>query len=218
MTDIHEVAAVAPFDPTKKKKKKRVNFVDVVEDSNLPDKVSEVEEGGRIEDHQSQESLNPSTHNEVTDQDYIYAELLEKIYGVVGNTARTGMKLPVPEVLRQGTKKTVLVNFLDFCKTMHRSPEHLQGYLEAELATNAAVDGKNQLVFNGRFQVKHFESVLKKYAGDYVLCPGCKSPNTILNKENRLMFFRCEACGSSRTVAPIKRGFEAQIRRVKNAR
>ncbi|KAK9671455.1 hypothetical protein RND81_12G031100 [Saponaria officinalis] len=215
MSEIHEVA---PFDLTKKKKKKRVNLADVNENSNVPDKVSEVGEEGRSEDCHSQEPLNPSGQNKPTAQDYLYEELLDRIYGVVGIKSKTAMRLSVPEVLRQGTKKTVLVNFLDFCKTMHRSPEHLQGYLEAELASNSAVDGKNQLVINGRFQVKHIESILRRYAGEYVLCYGCKSPNTVLSKENRLMFVQCEECGSSRTVAPIKRGFEAPIRRVKNAR
>lgn len=31
---------------------------------------------------------------------------------------------------------------------------------------------------------------------DYVICLGCKSPDTILSKENRLFFLRCEKVGS----------------------
>lgn len=29
-------------------------------------------------------------------------------------------------------------------------------------------------------------------ADEYVICNGCKSPDTILSKENRLFFLRCE--------------------------
>jgi hypothetical protein len=32
---------------------------------------------------------------------------------------------------------------------------------------------------------------------EYVTCKICKSPDTLLSKENRLDFVTCEACGSS---------------------
>jgi hypothetical protein len=44
-----------------------------------------------------------------------------------------------------------------------------------------------------------------------VACRTCKSPDTNLKKENRLYFLCCESCGSTRSVATIKKGFEAQI-------
>ncbi|KAK9289612.1 hypothetical protein L1049_007769 [Liquidambar formosana] len=50
---------------------------------------------------------------------------------------------------------------------------------------------------------------------EYVICNGCKSPDTILSKENRLFFLRCEQCGSNRSVAPIKAGFVARVGRRK---
>ncbi len=31
---------------------------------------------------------------------------------------------------------------------------------------------------------------------EYVVCKTCKSPDTLLNKENRLYFVTCESCGS----------------------
>ena len=30
------------------------------------------------------------------------------------------------------------------------------------------------------------------FSDEYVICIGCKSPDTILSKENRLFFLRCE--------------------------
>jgi translation initiation factor 2 subunit 2 len=67
------------------------------------------------------------------------------------------------------------------------------------------------------------------------MCKTCKSSDTILEKENRLYFIVCEACGSStflvlhdvifrsltltflaeRSVSAIKTGFQAQIGRRK---
>lgn len=39
----------------------------------------------------------------------------------------------------------------------------------------------------------------------------CKSPDTLLTKDNRLFFVTCNSCGSKRTVQAIKTGFAAQI-------
>ena len=57
--------------------------------------------------------------------------------------------------------------------------------------------------------------ILRRYANEYVICNGCKSPDTNLSKENRLLFIRCEKCGSGRSVAPIKEGFRARVGRRK---
>lgn len=43
-------------------------------------------------------------------------------------------------------------------------------------------------------------------------CKTCKSPRTLLKKENRIFFMVCEACGSQRSVTTIKTGFQAQVR------
>ena len=47
----------------------------------------------------------------------------------------------------------------------------------------------------------------------YVLCPGCKSVDTLLDKDSatRLMHLRCQQCGASRTVSAIKSGFVARV-------
>lgn len=51
----------------------------------------------------------------------------------------------------------------------------------------------------------------------YVLCNSCKSPDTLLDRDSatRIMFLRCQQCGASRTVAPIKAGFVARTSRRK---
>lgn len=38
---------------------------------------------------------------------------------------------------------------------------------------------------------------------EYVICLGCKSPDTILSKENRLFFLRCEKVGSKICSSPF---------------
>ncbi|CAM6116243.1 unnamed protein product [Calypogeia fissa] len=158
---------------------------------------------------------------EGSDRDYKYDELLGRVFNILrennpelaGEKRRTIMR--PPQVLREGTKKTVFVNFMDLCKTMHRQPEHVMAFLLAELGTSGSLDGQQRLVVKGRFAPKNFEGILRRYVNEYVMCNGCKSPDTILTKENRLFFLRCEQCGCSRSVAPIKAGFVARVGRRK---
>ncbi|KAM0333077.1 hypothetical protein ACHAQA_001735 [Verticillium albo-atrum] len=121
-------------------------------------------------------------------------------------------KIPPPQCVREGNKKTIFANIAEIAKRMKRTDEHVTQYLFSELGTSGSVDGSRRLVIKGRFQQKQIENVLRKYIIEYVTCKTCKSPNTELNKgENRLYFVNCNNCGSRRTVTAIKTGFSAQI-------
>lgn len=121
-------------------------------------------------------------------------------------------KIPPPQCMREGNRKTVFANIADICRRMKRSEEHLTAYLFAELSTTGSVDGNRRLVIKGRLQQSNIEKVLRKYIIEYVTCKTCKSPNTELSKgENRLYFVTCNNCGSRRSVPAIKTGFSAQV-------
>ncbi|KAL5974824.1 hypothetical protein ACLOJK_031496, partial [Asimina triloba] len=181
----------------KKKKKKPVETDFLNEENKDPgddlddDHIGEDEEGEGI-------VLLSRYPWEGTDRDYKYEELLDRVFNILrennpelaGDRRRTVIR--PPQVLREGTKKTVFVNFMDLCKTMHRQPEHVMTFLLAELGTSGSLDGQQRLVVKGRFAPKNFEGILRRYINEYVICNGCKSPDTILSKENRLFFLRCE--------------------------
>merc|ERR1740127_324899 len=99
-----------------------------------------------------------------------------------------------PQVIRLGSKKSGFVNFIDICKIMHRQHNHVLAYLLSELGTSGQLDGTKTLVLKGRYQQKQMESVLRRYIREYVTCHTCKSPDTILAKENRVTFMTCETC------------------------
>lgn len=121
-------------------------------------------------------------------------------------------KIPPPQCLREGNKKTIFANLNEICKRMKRTDEHVTSYLFAELGTSGSVDGSRRLVIKGRFQQKQIENVLRRYIMEYVTCKTCRSPDTELNKgENRLYFITCNSCGSRRSVTAIKTGFSAQV-------
>ncbi|CAK9785870.1 hypothetical protein CC85DRAFT_288862 [Cutaneotrichosporon oleaginosum] len=151
-----------------------------------------------------------------------YPELLKRFYTLlhVNNPELAGEKrrytIVPPQVTREGTKKTSFANFVDICRRLHRQPEHVLMFLYAELGTQGSMDAAQRLILRGRFNQKQIENVLRKYIVEYVTCKICKSPDTLLGKENRLYFLTCEGCGSRRSVAAIKAGFQAQVgRRIK---
>jgi len=155
-----------------------------------------------------------------SDKDYTYEELCNRIFALI-NAARpeekTVYKMKPPVVYREGTKKTVWVNFPEICKIMNRAPDHVLAFVLAEVGSTGSIDGSGRLVIRGKFQPKHIETILRHYISEYVKCGTCKSPETHLKKENRLLFMVCEKCGSSRSVQAIKAGFQATTRSSRTA-
>jgi translation initiation factor 2 subunit 2 len=126
-------------------------------------------------------------------------------------TSRTRKKLRPPEVMRVGSTRTAWVNFKEVCDMLGRDMSQVTAFYLAELGTTGAVDGSDRLVLKGRYQPKYIESLLRKYIGEYVTCYMCKSLETELTRDalTRLHFMTCKACGSSRSVAPIRSGYHA---------
>jgi len=160
-----------------------------------------------------------------SDRDYTYPELLTRFYtslhaanpSLLSTSSQKRYTIAPPSIHREGNKKSIFANVEDICRRMHRQPEHVTQFLFAEMGTTGSVDGAGRLVIKGRFQQKQIENVLRRYIVEYVTCKTCKSPDTILTKENRIFFMSCESCGSRRSVNPIKSGFQAQVgKRSKN--
>lgn len=79
------------------------------------------------------------------------------------STGTRSYKIPPPQCLREGNKKTIFANLPEICKRMKRADEHVTAYLFAELGTSGSVDGSRRLVIKGRFQQKQIENVLRTY-------------------------------------------------------
>ena len=148
-----------------------------------------------------------------------YPLLLDRFFALINtfnpsilDAGSRSYRIPPPQCLREGNKKTIFANIPDITKRMKRSDEHVIQFLFAELGTSGSVDGSKRLVIKGRFQQKQIENVLRRYIMEYVTCKTCKSPDTELSKgENRLYFVTCNSCGSRRSVQAIKSGFTAQV-------
>ena len=161
----------------KKKKKKKKKALD-----------EEDEEDGGAGEAGGATSTGSGLPWDGTTRDYHYDELLGRVFGILREknpalSEKTKTIIKPPQVLREGTKKTVFVNLMEICNAMHRSHEHVTQYLMAELGTSGTLDGQNRLIIKGRFLPKVFEGVLRHYFIDYVICQMCKSSDTKLVKD-----------------------------------
>ncbi|KAJ5197926.1 domain found in IF2B/IF5-domain-containing protein [Penicillium cinerascens] len=222
-------AADGEFDPSALKKKKKkskpakdsndfeaklaeagVSTEDAEEKGEEPLPEGDLEAGTGIWQHDSTQTIP-------------YALLVSRFFSLIQShhpdllsSGTKSYKIPPPQCLREGNRRTIFANIADICKRIKRSDEHVTQFLFAELGTSGSVDGSRRLVIKGRFQQKGIESVLRRYIVEYVTCKTCRSPDTELNKgENRLYFVTCNSCGSRRSVAAIKTGFRGQVGRRK---
>ncbi|KAJ2663880.1 translation initiation factor eIF-2 beta subunit [Coemansia sp. RSA 1200] len=193
----------ADFDMSKMKKKKK---------SKKSLAAFEAELGGEFVDEKSAVADKSSEAWIGTDRDYTYPELLGRFYKVLreSNMDSTGEKrkytIDLPQIVRDGNKRTVFANVKDIAKRMHRTPDHVIRYLYSELGTTGSIDGSDRLVIKGNFKQTQIANLIRRYIKEYVTCKTCRSGETSLSKEGSLNFIKCESCGSTRSVAPIKSG------------
>ena len=164
----------------------------------------------------SSSSSNPLIGALEGEVDETYEEMLSKVYVQLTENnpellGREKKRLKPPQVSRVGTTRTAWTNFKDICAGLKRAPDHILSFFLAELGTTGAIDGSDRLLLKGKYQPKYVESLLRKYIQEFVQCHMCRNVETELRKDadSRLYFMDCKACGSSRSVAPIKAGFHA---------
>jgi translation initiation factor 2 subunit 2 len=131
----------------------------------------------------------------------VYEKLLKRIDGERSkNSAETDSRFELPpvDVMWEG-QRTYLRNFSDFPKIMRRDSAKLLQYLSKEFAVPAERIGDSAM-FVGRRDPDDFTRLLKIYVNEYIMCPTCKSPDTRTEKEKRISFLICEACGAKSTI------------------
>ena len=130
-----------------------------------------------------------------------YEKLLKRIEKkLIKNSKVTDdrFELPTVDVMWEG-QKTYLRNFTEYPKLMRRDPSKLLQYLSKEFAVPAERVGESAM-FIGKRDPDDFTRLLKIYVNDYVRCITCQSPDTRIEKEKRIHFLICEACGAKSTI------------------
>ena len=129
-----------------------------------------------------------------------YESLLKKALATVPKTTSSSERFEIPKV--QGHiegNKTIINNFLNIAKSFGREVDQLLKYLQRELATPAFIDGQ-RLILGRKLNSDFINRKVEQFAKDFVLCRECGKPDTKLEKEDRVLFMRCTACGARHPV------------------
>lgn len=129
-----------------------------------------------------------------------YREMLERAYERLPKQveAYERFTIPRPEVVFVG-RRTIIQNFSEIAESLRRDPDHILKFLTAEMATLATFDG-SRAIFKGKFNLESIRNLLEMYTEKYVICPVCRRPDTRLERQKRLWFLQCEACGARSSV------------------
>jgi translation initiation factor 2 subunit 2 len=177
-------AADAEFDPSalKKKKKKSKTPKDTSESEAKPAEAGVSTEGAEEQGEEPVPEGDPEAGTGIWQHDNAqaipYSLLVSRFFSLIQShhpdllsSGTKSYKIPPPQCLREGNRRTIFANIADICKRIKRSDEHVTQFLFAELGTSGSVDGSRRLVIKGRFQQKGIESVLRRYIGAYLPRP-----------------------------------------------
>jgi translation initiation factor 2 subunit 2 len=109
---------------------------------------------------------------------------------------------PKPTIIFEG-RNTIVKNFAEIAQSYNRDPQHLLAFLLRELGTAGLLDGR-RVIFKGRVPPQQVLEKFDDYLSTFVLCGECKRPDTHLEKEERTLILRCDACGAHRPVLAKK--------------
>ncbi len=129
-----------------------------------------------------------------------YEKLLNEAYSKVKVVEGKSERFEVPAI--EGHiegKKTILTNFITIAQYIRRSPEHFQKFILKELATSGQREGE-RLILNNKISSSKINAKIDQYVKEFVICKECGKPDTELQKENRLSFMHCLACGAKHPV------------------
>lgn len=130
-----------------------------------------------------------------------YESLLKRLKGQLNNTSRkeaSRLEIPSPRIIWIG-QRTIFRNFMEFPKALRRDPEKLLLYLNKELASAGYIAGE-RVIFLGRKEPSSFGTLIDRYVKEYVICSVCGSPDTRTEKNKKLGFLLCEACGARSSI------------------
>ena len=135
----------------------------------------------------------------------------------IGNSDDPAYRYKMPKLVsktegRGNGIKTILVNATDVANALHRPTSYLPKvflisftnlqYFGYELGAQSKYDQKeDKSSVNGDHPNPDLIKILNKFIDEYVLCPHCHLPETMLVlKHKKDLFHRCAACGAESQI------------------
>lgn len=130
-----------------------------------------------------------------------YDKLLEIAYKDIKPVESKIDRFEIPKV--EGHiegNKTILTNIKQISAYIRRDQEHLLKYLSKALASKGTIKG-DRVVFTRKLPSKTFNEKIEQYVNDFVICKECGKPDTEIQKQDRMAFVNCLACGAKHSVS-----------------
>lgn len=129
-----------------------------------------------------------------------YEKLLKTGQKEVPDSIKRSERFEIPKIKGhfQGNR-TVTTNFFEIAQTLRREPEQMMKFLSKALAAQMEISG-SQVIFGRKIKSQLINEKIEQYAKTYVLCRECGKPDTQLEREDRLLFIRCQACGARHAI------------------
>ena len=138
---------------------------------------------------------------------YTTSELLDRAYKLLKKENKNKKAFIKPEMTNIN-KKSYITNFMIFCNSINREPEHVKKFLIKDMNTdisfiregNIDSDEDTGLKFNNLFRSNQIMNSITNYMKLYVLCELCKSGETNIVKIERINYIQCDNCKAHRAL------------------
>ena len=132
-----------------------------------------------------------------------YEKLLEQAYKKIKPIESRVDRFEVPQIdsIIQGSK-TIISNFGQIASYLRRDKEHLEKFLEKEVAAQGKPDG-DRLTFIKKIPSRKIDEKIQYYVKKFVICKECRKPDTEIVKKGDFWFVHCLACGARHSVSKI---------------
>jgi len=139
--------------------------------------------------------------NQVHITNYTLDETLNRAYDELSKINNPSMKIMIEKPLVNFVnRKTHVSNFGNICHKLNRKMDDVHKYFNDELSISSTIDSTGCLIITGRFKQVDITKIFTDYIKEYVSCKECLSCDTILVKENRILFMHCNKCLSRKAL------------------
>ena len=133
--------------------------------------------------------------------EYDLDNLLDELYDDLSNkTEKTKKNILSKPNISIINKKTVITNIENIANELNRKYSELESFISSELNMYITQTGEGHMLINGIVKQPSFEKQIKTYIVERVQCQMCKSIDTYITKEDRIIFLNCKKCKAVRSL------------------
>ena len=129
---------------------------------------------------------------------YHIETLLDRVYDTL-TLDKGKIKLEKPNLINKD-KKSYISNFIKMAESINRTPEELRTYFQQELRIDTSFKENGYLKIDKIIKSQMIEAIYKSFVIEHIMCKTCKSIKTHIEKEKRIKYLICEACGSKKSI------------------